>query len=125
MADNWSAAVQAYVSGIIPPSTTIAPSIESFKSLMLTINPQAQNALIVLPQAFAAQAATMAGGMAGAGFTGVPPAAPLNLQPAWNIGTAGGSAAQVLAAMVPLIDAWYRTGIAILIAPPNTPMPWS
>jgi hypothetical protein len=56
-------------------------------------------------------------------FAGVPPAAPLGV--ASLLGVTQPTHAAAAAAFAALIDAWFRTGTATLVAPPNTLVPWS
>ena len=77
-----------------------------------------------MESAFAAFAGTVAGGMATAGFTGVAPSAPVGFGPQFS-GPKPGSHADAANQIATLIDVWMKTGVAILIAPPNTPQPWA
>lgn len=121
MADKWSAAAGGYVASIFPVSTTVSVAQEAFKSRMLGIE---NTGRVTIQLAFTDMAVQIALGMTAAGYTGTPPVTPLNLEPAWLIGELGGSAADVLDMAITLIDVWIKTGTAILIAPPNTPVLW-
>lgn len=75
-----------------------------------------------MESAFAAFAVTVGGGMAG--YAPTPPPAPVGFAPQFA-GAKPATASAAASAIASLIHAWMQTGIATLIAPPNTPQPWS
>lgn len=120
-AQAWADAVNGYASAIVPASTTVAAGVAALSSSLASAF-AAPSAASPFDAAFAAFAVTVAGGMLPA-FTGVPPAAPLNI--ASLLATTQPTHAAAAAAWASLIDAWFRTGTATLVAPPNTLVPWS
>jgi hypothetical protein len=75
-----------------------------------------------MESAFAAFAVTVGGGMVG--FTPTPPAAPVGFASQFG-GPKPATAADAASQIASLIDTWMRSGIGTLIAPPNTPTPWT
>jgi hypothetical protein len=120
-AQAWANAVNGYAASIVPPSTTVAAAVPPLAS-SLEAAFGAPSAASGFDAAFAAFAVTVAGGMLPA-FAGVPPAAPLNI--AAQLGVNQPTHAAAAAAFAALLDAWFRTGTATLVAPPNTLVPWS
>lgn len=120
-AQSWADAVNGYGAAIVPASTTVAAGGAALASALASAF-AAPSAASPFDAAFAAFAVTVAGGMLPA-FTGVPPAAPLNS--ASLLGTTQPTHAAAAAAWASLIDAWFRTGTGVLVAPPNTVVPWS
>lgn len=120
-AQAWANAVNGYAASVVPASTTVAAGAAALTSALAAAfsSPVAAPAF---DAAFAAFAVTVAAGMLPT-FTGVPPPAPLNIaaQLAVNQPTHAGAAA----AFAALLDAWFRTGTAVLVAPPFTLVPWS
>jgi hypothetical protein len=98
-AQAWADAVNGYAAALVPASTTVAAGIPPLASALAAAfgTPSAASAF---DAAFAAFAVTVAAGM---------------------LPTFAGGAA----AFAALIDAWFRTGTATLVAPPNTLVPWS
>lgn len=114
VASLWSEAVDKYASQVTPASTTAAAAKEAFRNTMLAMNES--NGATVLQQAFMAYALQLAAGMTAVGFTGTPPAAPLQLQPVFSVGLAGGSNRQCLEMLVQIIDVWFKTGVAVQVS---------
>jgi len=121
-ADKWSSAILKYSSTIIPPSTTGNAAKLAMQSQLATI--QDSNGAIVFPKSIMAFATALSVGML-PNYTGTPPTTPLIMEPIWDIGIEGCSSEQIAGALADLIDSWFKTGIAILVAPPNTPIIWS
>lgn len=123
-AQSWVNAVQAWVVGIIPPSATVAPACAALSTQLASIfaTHAAPFAGPAMDQAFASFAVTVGGGMAG--YAPVPPVAPLGLANQFSAPHPA-THADAATAIATLIDGWMRTGISTLIAPPNTPVPWS
>lgn len=117
----WADAVEAYASGLVPPSTAVTSAAASLAS-SLTSAFAAPSAAAPFDAAFTSFAAAVAAGQAPT-FTGVPPPAPLGI--ASLLGGTQPTHAAAAAAFASLIDAWMRTGSAVLVAPPNTVVPWS
>ncbi len=117
----WAAAMLDYAAAVVPPSTTVSAAAEALAGALTGAFGSAVTATDV-DVAFAAFAATVGAGMAPA-FAPTPPASPLGIaellvgsQPTHAAAAAGFAA---------LIDEWFRTGIATLVAPPFTVVPWS
>lgn len=122
-AKAWADAVQSYSGGVIPASTTVADACATLAGALSSAF-AAPAAAPAMEAAFAAFAVTVAGGMAGAGFAGVPPAGPVGF--AQQFASSKPETHQAAGnALATLIDTWLKTGTATLIAPPNTLVPWS
>lgn len=120
-AQAWADAINGYAASIVPASTTVAAAVATLSSSLASAF-AAPSAAAPFDAAFAAFAVTVAGGMLPA-FAGVPPPAPLNV--AAQLGIIQPTHAAAAAAWAAMIDAWFRTGTATLVAPPNTLVPWS
>jgi len=120
-AQGWADAAQSWATGITPPSTTVAAAAATLSSQLAAAFEQ-QDAIASMESAFSAFALTVGGGMAG--FVPTPPPAPVGFQQQFSSPhpETHAAAAQAIAG---IIDAWMRTGIATMVAPPNTPVPWS
>lgn len=120
-AQAWADAVEAYASGLVPPSTAVTSAAAALASSLASAfaTPSAASAF---DAAFTTFAATVAAGQAPT-FTGVPPPAPLGI--ASLLGSSQPTHAAAAAAFASLIDTWMRTGTAVLVAPPNTVVPWT
>jgi len=122
-AQQWAEAVGSYASGVVPASTTVATAQTALQAA-LTAAFATPAAAAAMELAFTAFATTVALGMVGAGFTGVPPPGPVGFA-AQFAGAKPTTHAQAGQQLGTLIDAWMRTGTAVLIAPPNTPVTWT
>lgn len=120
-AQAWADAINGYAASIVPASTTVAAGASTLASSLASAF-ASPSAAPPFDAAFTAFATTVAGGMLPA-FTGVPPAAPLNV--ASLLSGSQPTHAAAAAAFASLIDAWFRTGQGVLVAPPNTVVPWS
>jgi hypothetical protein len=120
-AQAWADIIEAYCTSIVPPSTTVAAGAPTLASSLAAAF-ASPSAAALFDSAFAAFAVTVAGGMLPT-FTGVPPPAPLNI--ASLLATSQPTHAAAAAAFASLIDSWFRTGTGVLVAPPNTVLPWS
>lgn len=120
-AQTWADAVQAYATGIVPPSATVAAAAATLASALVAPF-GSSDAAAGMEGAFSAFAVTVGGGMAG--YTAIPPPAPVGFstQFAGAKPATHKEAGQQIGA---LIDGWMRTGTATLIAPPYTVLPWS
>jgi hypothetical protein len=109
----WADALEAYVLTITPP---VQPSVvTSAKGAFITsFNAQilAKNVLAGLPLSITSFASALVPGFLPL-FIATPPVTPLILLPAYNIGLLGGTAKDVLDIMCPIIDTWFKTGIAV------------
>jgi hypothetical protein len=120
-AQGWADAMASYASGIVPPSTTVSAAAATLSGALATAF-GAPAAAPGMESAFAAFSATVGGGMAG--FTPVPPPAPVGFagQFAGPYPETHQDAGDQIGT---LIDGWMKTGSATLIAPPNTFSLWS
>lgn len=110
-AQRWSEAVAQYAQSIIPPSTTVNQAKQAFATSFSSINPNANNGNQVFQTSFAQFAVVLGSGMVG--WVATPPPFPLNISPVSIIGLSGGSGTDCAEALAQLIDAWFRTGIAV------------
>lgn len=117
---EWALAVQAWATGIVPPSATVAAAAATLQTALLAAFSSA-SAAAAMEAAFLAFATTVGGGMAG--YVPTPPPAPVGFASlfASNETTRAAGIAKVANAL----DAWMRTGLATLAVPPNTVVPWS
>jgi hypothetical protein len=117
----WADAVVGYASGILPASTTVTAAGDALAAALASAF-QAPAAAPLMESAFLQFATTVGLGMAG--YAPVPPAGPVGFGPQFSgpHPTTHADAAQHIGT---LIDAWMRLGVSTLIAPPNTPIPWS
>ena len=123
-ASRWATVVDTFASVVIPASTTASAAKSAFQGVMMGVDVNAGNGLIMLDNACVAYAAALAGGMAGAGFVGVPPVGLPGCPSVASIGLGGGSAESVADQLSTLIDTWFKTGQATPIAG-GPPIPWS
>jgi hypothetical protein len=120
---KWGNAINTFAGlNVLPLSSTTAQAKTAFSQLMATITAPEQ-ADAVLKSAFAAYAATLAGGMAPA-FTATPPPAIIDFKPVATAGFAGASAKTCADIMAGIILAWFKTGTATPSAG-GSPIPWS
>jgi hypothetical protein len=120
-AQAWADAIQGYAAAVVPASTTVTAACAALATALESAF-ALPSAAAAFDAAFAALAVTVAGGMLPA-FTGAPPPSPLGIA-ALLAGTQATHAAAA-AAFASLVDTWFRTGSAVLVAPPNTLVPWS
>lgn len=120
-ARGWADAMRAYVAGITPPSSTVAAASSALTSALQGAF-SSPAAAPLMEAAFASFAVTLGGGMVG--FAPVPPAGPVGFA-ALFASPPPPSHALAAAKLTTLIDAWARRGLATMIAPPNTALPWS
>lgn len=120
-AQAWADAVGDYASGIIPASTTV-PAATTALMAALQAAFESPSAPTDFDLAFTAFAATVGAGMLPA-FSAVPPAAPLGV--ATLLATSSPTHAVAAASFASLIDVWFKTGTAALVAPPFTVLPWT
>lgn len=118
----WASAFGSYAGGVVPASTTVSAAQSALESALAAAF-ASPSALAAMDTAFTAAATTIATGMAPT-FTGVPPPAPIG----WAALLAEPypeTAAEAAANIAGAIDVWMKTGSAVLVAPPNTVVPWS
>jgi hypothetical protein len=120
-AHEWAAAAGAWAAGIVPPSTTVAAAQTALESALDGAFTLA-NPAPAIDAAFATFAATLAVGMLPL-YTGTPPPAPLGIAQLFTVKRTTRQAG--VAAVAARLDAWMRTGIAVLVAPPKTALPWA
>ena len=117
----WAAAMLDYAADVVPPSTTVSAAAETLAGA-LTSAFGSPSAAPAVDAAFTAFAASVGLGMAPA-FAATPPASPLGIADLL-LGSQPTHAAAA-AAFAALIDEWFRTGSAQLVAPPFTVVVWS
>lgn len=122
-ADAWADAVESWATGIVPASTTVALAAATLAGA-LTAAFESGAAAAPMETAFVTFAASVGAGMAAAGYTATPPPAQVGFSAQFS-GPYPPSHAVAADAVTNLIDAWMRTGLATLAAPPNTVVPWS
>lgn len=118
-AQEWADAMQAYAAAIVPASTTVAAAAATLSSALAGAF-ALPSAAAAFDAAFLAFATTVGGGMAG--FTPVPPPAPLGI--ATLLGTTQATHGAAAAAFATKIDTWMRTGTATPL-PSGPPVNWS
>lgn len=122
-ATKWGDVADVLLSAVIPVSATASAGRSAFVGVLSAVTPLPPTGIILLKAAFAAYAAALAGGMAAGGYTGVPPPAPPLIETVLIAPVP--DAAVAANALAALLVAWAKTGTAILIAPPNTPLVWT
>jgi hypothetical protein len=119
-ADAWACAMLDYAAGILPPSATVDAAADTLAAALAAAFATPAAALAV-DEAFMAFAVTVGGGMAPA-YVATPPPTPLGI--AALLTASAPTHAAAAATFAGLIDVWFRTGIATLVAPPFTVLPW-
>jgi len=112
----------AYSAGVVPPSTTVTAAGDALSSALVTAF-EAPSAAPAMEVAFSQFAVSVGLGMAPT-YAAVPPAAPVGFGPQFA-GPKPETHADAAEAIGSLIDLWMRTGVSTLVAPPNTPQPWT
>lgn len=120
-ADAWGQALQGYAAGVVPPSTTVAAAASTLAAALAAAF-ATPVAAPPIDAAFTAFAAAVGAGMAPA-FAPIPPPAPLGI--ASLLASSPPTHAAAAASFASLIDAWFHTGSATLVAPPFTVVPWT
>jgi hypothetical protein len=118
-ADAWACAMLDYAAAVVPPSATVGAAADAL-ALALEAACATPAAAPPVDAAFAAFAVTVGGGMAPA-YAATPPPAPLGIAALLAAPVPTHAAAATLFAG--LIDTWFRTGSATLVAPPFTVLP--
>lgn len=108
---SWINAIDMYASSVIPLSIT-SPMAKSSAIGILMGGIVPGMFITMLQQSIATYAKILATGMQPM-FTGVPPIGIPILYPAFALGTAGGSAQQVMTMLCSIIHTYFKTGIAI------------
>lgn len=122
-AQEWADALEAYAAGIIPASTTVTTAATALASSLTSLFGSATAAGAAasgFDAALLTFATSVGGGMAG--FTPVPPPAPLGISSLLSTTQSTHSAAA--AAFATKIDTWMRTGTATPL-PSGSPVNWS
>ena len=117
LAGQWGDAMQVFFTGVVPPSTTVATAITTFKASMVTDMPAGPAAV---DAALTALATAIGLGMVPAFVSTPPPTPPI----ATNMG--GAFPATHAAAAIKwagVFDAWAKTGIAT--PPVGPPILWT
>jgi len=120
-ANGWASAVQSWATGIVPPSAAVSGAVSTLQGALSSAF-GSPNCAPALESAFAAFAVTVGGGMVG--YAPTPPPAPVGFASQFA-GPKPATAAAAASAIASLVDAWAKTGLSTLIAPPNTVLPWS
>jgi hypothetical protein len=121
----WAGAVGAYAAGVFPASTAIAAATAGLQTALADAFAQedSTDAIEAVEDAFGAFAVVVAGGMAGAGFTGAAPSGDVGFAELFDDPTDDASAAAE--AVADAIHTWMQTGTATLNSPPGTVSPWA
>jgi len=123
-AAEWGTAVGAYAAAIVPPSLTVSAAQASLQTALLAaFSSPFPGSLAQLELAFKTFATSVGLGMAPA-FVAVPPVGPVGFSAAFAPPYAP-SRAEAIARLASVIDTWMRTGLATMVAPPYTVLPWS
>jgi hypothetical protein len=112
-AQAWAQAAVFYAGSVVPASTTVSAAGATLQSALASAF-GTTSAAAPMETALAAFATTVAGGMAGAGFAGTPPAGAVGFAGLFAVTreTTEAAADAVSAA----IDAWMKTGTAVPLA---------
>jgi len=105
-----------YASQVVPLSSTSEAARQAMKSAIPSI-PRLENAYIIY-------ANILATGMVGSGYNGTPPSGILLFNSIIPFALNGDRVSSTKS-MALLIHTWMQTGIATMIATPNTVIPWS
>lgn len=120
-AQAWGDALGEYSAAIVPPSPAVAAAASTFAAALAAAF-ATPNAPPAVEAAFVTFAASVGAGMLPA-FAAVPPPGALGIA---NLLLAPAPThAAAAAAFATLIDTWFRTGTASLVAPPNTVVNWT
>lgn len=128
VAGLWRTALQNYASGIVPASTTVAAASATLEAaLTVTFGTPGVGPTKAAEMETAMLAWATAIGLGMAGYTPTPPVGLIGFAAEFAKAPASWSATHAIAATLwsGLIDTWMETGIATLIAPPSTVVPWS
>jgi hypothetical protein len=120
-ANGWVSAVESWAGAIIPASTTVSAAVSTLNGALASAF-SAPDAASPMESAFAAFAVTVGAGMVG--YTPTPPAGQVGFASQFA-GAKPTTAADAANQIASLIDTWMKTGLSTLIAPPNTPTPWT
>lgn len=120
-AQAWANAMVSYASPIVPASTTVQAAGTALAGSLASAF-AAPSAIPGMESAFSAFAASVGLGMVG--FAPAPPPAPVGFAQQFS-GPKPATHSAAAQAIAGLIDAWMRTGLSTLLAPPNTVVPWS
>lgn len=121
-AAEWADAVEAWISGITPPSTTIHVARTSLE-IALASAFGTHNAGPAMDAAFQSFGTLVAAGMLPS-FAAVPPPAPVGFASALFAEKPATRQAGV-DLIASALQSWALSGLATLVAPPNTVVPWA
>lgn len=121
-AQQWADAAQAYAAAVVPPSLAVGAAASALAGALATAF-AAADACPGMESAFAQFAASIAAGMLPT-YTGTPPAGQVGFASHFA-SAAPETHAQAAGDIASLIDVWMKTGTAVLVAPPNTPLTWT
>lgn len=129
VADLWRAACAAYAAGIVPPSTTVAAASTALAATLTGVFSTGGTGpakAAAMEAAFLAWATAIGLGMLPA-FASTPPAGLIGFAAEFAKPPDQWLTTYALAAAFwsSAIDVWMKTGIATLVAPPNTPQLWA
>lgn len=121
-ANQWASAVEAYAAAIVPPSLAISTAAQALAGALASAFAK-PDAIPDMESAFTQFATAVAAGMLPT-YTGTPPAGPVGFAPHFE-SAAPATHAVAASDIASLIDTWMKTGTAVLVAPPNTPLTWT
>lgn len=126
-AQKFSSAINAYVSSISPPSTTLSAAQTTLQGSLMTVGPPPGMLFpVAITAGMTAYATAVALGMQPA-FTATPPPAPVGpliLASVMPLGMGGAPASTCVTTLASIIDGWFRTGLAVNNTSGAT-IPWS
>lgn len=109
-ANAWGDAVQSWMVGVIPASTTVAAATVTLKTA-LDAAFAAPAAAALMETAFAAFAGTVAAGMLAGGWAAAPPVAPVNIAAVFAL-PAPTTRQEGVNRVATALDTWARTALA-------------
>jgi hypothetical protein len=122
VAESWSNVADILGSNVLPVSTTAKQAKAAMKNILLGLTSDEPTGILILKNAFKLYGITLALGMNGGGYLGIPPVLP----PMFETVLIGPSTNAELQAnlLASILVVWIKTGTAVLIAPPNTFTLW-
>lgn len=112
LAIEYTNIIDSYASLVTPPTTTSAVARTTLLGILQGVSADLGNLEPLLVSGLSAYASALVPGMAPA-FTGTPPLVPIVLSSVAPAGQAGATASAQASLISGLIDAWFRTGIAV------------
>lgn len=120
-ANAWGAAMLDYAADVVPPSATVGTAADTLAAALAAAF-ATPSAVPAVDAAFAAFAASTGLGM-GPAYSAIPPPAALGISTL--LAAPSPSHAAAAATFSALIDVWFRTGSATLVASPFTVVLWT